>query len=407
MADCNWTQILNVGNVFYLHRHNGKAKVPLCLPRFNSAGEDKQARELFREDPPNHLLRYNIIPCGYDTIEEPRVDKELYKNLKFDPPLEGDGLFQIDREKADRFLASHTVDEFDSASQEFMSNDPKNNFIHNASQIMYAVFQVSDAYVTEMPSVFSSANIFRKCRIQESEFLYKYKVLWPLLELVASTASSEREVLMTPGETPLLAMNSDNKGKEDNRCVFNVDGTLRVDTLDKAEMLTLEVTGAYGFKDRSRCGYDHVKGAFSCLAMLRKLAHAYYAAGFEIFSKLRMYFLHVKERKVKLWAVYTPEPEVNLLQLVKEAEFPGSFDGMDKVVDLLDFWWELVVRVENVVRTIEKLKKEHTTTLRRAHVYNEPLPDLRIQVNEAVVDLVKKDTMGMQHCAPKSPPYRI
>ncbi|KAF7720374.1 hypothetical protein EC973_009630 [Apophysomyces ossiformis] len=141
--------------------------------------------------------------------------------------------------------------------------------------------------------------------------------------------------------------------------------------------------------------------------MLRKLAHTYYAAGFDIFSKLRMYFLHVKERKVKLWAIYTPEPEVNLLQLVKEAEFPGSFDGVDKVADLLDFWWELAVRVENEVRTIEKLKVEHATTLRRAHVYNEPLPDLRIQVNEAVIDLVKKDTTGMQQCAPKSPPYRI
>ncbi|KAG0176978.1 hypothetical protein DFQ29_005380 [Apophysomyces sp. BC1021] len=308
-----------------------------------------------------NLLRHNIIPCGYDAIEDPRVDKELYKNLKLDPPLEVNGLFLSDQEKSDRLLASRSVDEFDSVLREFMSDDPKESFIHDASQII-------------------SANIFKKCRIRESEALYKYKSVWPLLELVAASASSESEVLMTPGETPLLAMNSDNKAKEDNRCVFNVDSTLRVDTLDNAEILTLEATGAYGFKDRSRCGYDYVKGAFSCLAMLRKPAHAYNSAGFELFSKLRMYFLHSKEGKIKLWAVYTPEPEINLMHLVKEAEIPGSFDEL---------------RVVSAVRAVESLKMERGRTLHRAHIFGEPLPDLRVQVNQTVVDLAKKDAPSM------------
>ncbi|KAI9310713.1 hypothetical protein BX666DRAFT_2032649 [Dichotomocladium elegans] len=274
-------------------------------------------------------------------------------------------------EKAHRLLASRTIDEFP-AHRDFASIATQENFIYR---------------------------LYRSCiknRNQESEALYRYKVLRPLLELVAESASSDTELLMTPGETTLILAH---QVQDNNRCDFNVDGTLRVSTLSNAELLTLEVTGAYGMKDRSRSGYDFVKGAFSCLAMLRKVAHAYYAAGFDHFSKIRMYFLHAKERKVKLWAVYTPEPGVNLMQLVKEAEVPDSFDDMHMISDLLNFWWELVIRTKSAITALEALKEEHAQTLCHAYIRNEPLPDLRLQVNGTVIDLARKDATG----TPKSP----
>ncbi|KAF7727322.1 hypothetical protein EC973_007631 [Apophysomyces ossiformis] len=388
-------------NLVVQHCSNVSLTVPAKRPSPTEAptAHKRQAQEVNDEDDKmwTNLLRYNVVPCGYEAIEDPRVDKELYKNLKMDLPLEANGLFIDFPKKADRLLSSGTVEEFDAAVTVFNSDDPKEKFIRKACQII---------------------------RINGSESLYKYKLLWPLLDLIAESASLDVEVVLTPGETPLLAMQSENKAKEDSRCAFSVDDTLRVETLDNAKILTMEATGAYGFKDRSRCGYDYVKGAFSCLAMLRKLAHVYNAAGFDLFSKIRTYFLHTKgntlqvawslisitstvERKIKLWAVYTPEPEVNLMHLVKEAEIPGSFNEMEKVADLLDFLWETKLRVENAVSGVKRLKKEHARTLRRAHIFGDPLPDLRAQVNQTVVELVKKDTNGMQHCAPKSPAHRV
>lgn len=85
-----------------------------------------------------------------------------------------------------------------------------------------------------------------------------------------------------------------NTGKEDNIYGFNVDRSLRVQNIDSVEILILETTGAYGYRNRTRAGYDHVKGVFNSLAMLRRLVKSYHRARISASSKIRLYFLHEK-----------------------------------------------------------------------------------------------------------------
>ncbi|KAG0164026.1 hypothetical protein DFQ30_010624 [Apophysomyces sp. BC1015] len=42
-----------------------------------------------------------------------------------------------------------------------------------------------------------------------------------------------------------------------------------------------------------------------------------------------------------LWALYTPEKHVNLLQLVKSVEVLTSFHELEKSLDVLEFFWEI------------------------------------------------------------------
>ncbi|PHZ09434.1 uncharacterized protein RHIMIDRAFT_240546 [Rhizopus microsporus ATCC 52813] len=85
--------------------------------------------------------------------------------------------------------------------------------------------------------------------------MYNYKLIWPLLQLVAN----HLDVAFEPGEA-ILGSSSDQ--------MYNADDLIKVGT-DNA--LVLETSGLYELHDKPRFGYNQIKGIFRALTMLRSV----------------------------------------------------------------------------------------------------------------------------------------
>ncbi|EIE81514.1 hypothetical protein RO3G_06219 [Rhizopus delemar RA 99-880] len=70
------------------------------------------------------------------------------------------------------------------------------------------------------------------------------------------------------------------------------DGLIKLYDLKQLEILLLGTSGSFGNTDMVKIYFDHHKGTFRCLAMLKVLADEFFYASEEIFKKLKIFFLH-------------------------------------------------------------------------------------------------------------------
>lgn len=78
----------------------------------------------------------------------------------------------------------------------------------------------------------------------------------------------------------------------DEKSCYKTDGLIKVFGLKKLELLVLKTSGPYGNTDRVKLKFDHHKGMFGMLAMLKTIADEYHFASVENFSKFKVFFLN-------------------------------------------------------------------------------------------------------------------
>ncbi|ORE07702.1 hypothetical protein BCV72DRAFT_102024 [Rhizopus microsporus var. microsporus] len=105
--------------------------------------------------------------------------------------------------------------------------------------------------------------------------MYNYKLIWPLLQLVAN----HLDVAFEPGEA-ILGSSSDQ--------MYNADDLIKVGT-DNA--LVLETSGLYELHDKPRFGYNQIKGIFRALTMLRSVVKKYHFATINTLKQLKVFFI--------------------------------------------------------------------------------------------------------------------
>lgn len=82
------------------------------------------------------------------------------------------------------------------------------------------------------------------------------------------------------------------EGLLDGRTQYNADVVLRLPDFKDAEILLLETSNGYNTVSRMKASFDHSKGMFGLLAMLKGIADAYNFADYDIFKTLKVHFLH-------------------------------------------------------------------------------------------------------------------
>lgn len=90
------------------------------------------------------------------------------------------------------------------------------------------------------------------------------------------------DVTFYPGEIELDAMTIQLKqqGINDRRYKYNADGTLQVNNHSATEILLTEVSSGFGSNVTGKTSFDHYKGMFGMLAMIRTVAQLYNKASF-------------------------------------------------------------------------------------------------------------------------------
>ncbi|KAI8390378.1 hypothetical protein BD560DRAFT_452135 [Blakeslea trispora] len=92
----------------------------------------------------------------------------------------------------------------------------------------------------------------------------------------------------------------------DNNIEFKVltaDGIIiKMFASKEVEVALLETSSHFRSQDRAKHSFNHHKGTYGVLAMLKGIADEYHLASADTFSKLKVLFVHAADDKVFLWS---------------------------------------------------------------------------------------------------------
>ncbi|CAO3666788.1 unnamed protein product [Rhizopus stolonifer] len=119
-------------------------------------------------------------------------------------------------------------------------------------------------------------------------------LIWPYLEIIVmSVQTSDCKSGFESGQPHLNCMNSQLKANGihfDEKSFYKSDGLIRVYGIKQLELLVLETSGHFGNTGKVKVNFDHHKGMFGLLAMLKCIVDEFHFAAVEIFCKVKVFF---------------------------------------------------------------------------------------------------------------------
>ncbi|RUP47264.1 hypothetical protein BC936DRAFT_145925 [Jimgerdemannia flammicorona] len=178
-----------------------------------------------------------------------------------------------------------------------------------------------------------------------SEACYDFLALWPCIRASVSGLGSELgNAKFLPGEIYLRAIDEVRKLRHQLESHMKVDGVVQID-FSEIELLSMEVTGHHGLRDKNRAGWDHIKGTHAALAMLSRIAYIFMHGSVELFQDVKVAFVHAHGTSLHLWLFNMSTPGIFVMQRVAKATVPAKFGEALLLCELINFLWTL--RVES------------------------------------------------------------
>lgn len=146
---------------------------------------------------------------------------------------------------------------------------------------------------------YNSYNLYKtKQNIYEFESIFNDLYIYPYLKITANALFITREKSQpefTVGEISLKAMSTqlDSVGlNRDDAGQYKADGVIKLYGIHCLEILLLETSFHFGCTDRSKVSFDHHKGLFGALSMLKTIADTFYFASIKQFGQMKVFFVH-------------------------------------------------------------------------------------------------------------------
>ncbi|KAG1454542.1 hypothetical protein G6F46_008470 [Rhizopus delemar] len=98
---------------------------------------------------------------------------------------------------------------------------------------------------------------------------------------------------------------------------YLADEIIRLYGLKYLEILLLETSGCFGSTDRPKIAFDHHKGLFGVLAMLRNITDEFSFASMNTFTKCKIFSVRAAGENIYLWSLLF-EPEGSMFELWQE-----------------------------------------------------------------------------------------
>lgn len=128
----------------------------------------------------------------------------------------------------------------------------------------------------------------------------------------------------------------------DEKSCYKTDGLIKVFGFKKLELLVLETSGPYENTDRVKLKFDHHKGMFGMLAMLKTIADEYHFASVENFSKFKVFFLNGADKELHLWSISFKEEGIFDLWREATLEIKPEFEEVGEYMpQLVQFFWTM------------------------------------------------------------------
>lgn len=178
----------------------------------------------------------------------------------------------------------------------------------------------------------------------------------------------------------------------------------------RLEILLLETSHHFGSTNQPKSKFDHHKGLFGALAMLKTIADEYQYGSFARFEKIKVYFVHATDRTVYLWSMSLAlEGSIYDLWLEDSLEIkPGISDKLEAIPNFHQFYWKIKELLKETSRMVMELKKEHDSTLMKNMFQSSScLSSLSLIVNPSILRLTEEeDKSGMVDLGPFFSPKR-
>jgi hypothetical protein len=139
--------------------------------------------------------------------------------------------------------------------------------------------------------------------IAGGEAVFSDILLFPFLKAMCVGAASTGTPQFKVGETQLKSIskrkmnNSDEDDSSDESTSYKANGIISLHTLNKLEILLLESSNHFGSTDSSKSSFDHHKGLYGALSMLKAIADNYSYGSLETFGKVKVFFVHAADMK--------------------------------------------------------------------------------------------------------------
>ncbi|CAO3617236.1 unnamed protein product, partial [Mucor hiemalis] len=330
--------------------------------------------------PENH----DIIRCGKGVSWRPNLDDELYNR-------------HIE-------LHNEVVYPLSSVMAEYV------RFVVNSSSILEfkknlrQVPDAEDSIVDFLEEVLRASHSLYSAiqNIEDGEAMFNDLLLFPFLKAVCMASDGKPQFKV--GETQLKAMSKKDSDESEESTLYKADGIISLYSFNKLEILLLETSSHFGSTDKSKSSFDHHKGLFGALAMLKAIADKYSFGSMETFKKLKVFFVHAAEKTVRLWSLrHIPEGPVYELWLEQKYEIDPSFDERAEQVPLsVKFYWALKCLIDETATNIATLKQEHMSTYgKNALTSSMPENNLSTAVSCSMLKLSEdEDKSGMFRLGP-------
>lgn len=147
-------------------------------------------------------------------------------------------------------------------------------------------------------------------------------MIWPLLDTIATTVNN---LNFHCGEYRLLSVDKELSRRRICSQHYKSDGCISTVIDDsRIELVILEVSGPYKLDDQSRFIKDHIKVSYGLIAMINEIAYLYKSASFDIFTTARLFFIHAKKNKLRLWSFEMHAPGLYVLNLLNSIIIPDN-----------------------------------------------------------------------------------
>ncbi|KAG0172235.1 hypothetical protein DFQ28_009970 [Apophysomyces sp. BC1034] len=341
--------------------------------------------KLLRADIPHQLSLENmhIIQCGFSIKCDPRIPKELYKNICLQEKISN--VCHSSPQYIRNYLEASRTGDLDkmimASVQIELLKDPETR------PFLMAIFLQFAEHIFPDESAI--------CR---SEATYNHRLIWPCLE---AFLKKEKCLKFWPGEVALNSMPSKN---EENKHAYNADGIIRLD--DDIEILLLETSGPFNNSDKPRHAFDHVKGAFGLRCMLRKIISKFHYGDIDILKKLQVFFVHARGQCIHVWKMEIPVEEVLVMERVLKIEVPRSPAESFKLLKLADAFWALKNLMDTSLDVIRELENSHAEYLIEQMLGENSENNMRRDLRELLNNEIEKPIRqpGVGDLLPRSSP---
>ncbi|KAI8346388.1 hypothetical protein EDC96DRAFT_521552 [Choanephora cucurbitarum] len=342
----------------------------------------------------------NIIRSGKGISPRPHLDRDIYERHMIKKITEEGLVPKIYQIFIDQYIES---DDLASGKKVIRSLSKKIALTEDEDEI--SEFEFLEKLLLEVHRAYSL-----DLKPDASEDAFNQLVVYPLVTVISeSLVTEEYRTCFIQGQPILESMTRQLKLSglaNDDKSQYKTDGLIQITSLKNLEFLLVETSGCFNNKDKIKLNFDHHKGLFGALSMLKCIADDYSFASVDCFTNVKVFFLNAAGNKLYLWGLsYKKEGLFDLFLEASLSVRPNYEDKEDYLPQLVQFCLIAKSSLQKSIENILVLKQKHCEAKASCRYSVKQVVNLSDLVSPIILKLTKeKDSTGMADLGPKYSP---